>query len=108
VNFEEGNEVWLHIKKIQLPEGFSHKFLGPYASPFKVLEKKIPDVYKLKLSKNLKVHPTFHVLLLELISSDASRPNGKHNLRPPPYFTHNEPEFEMEVVLKSKQRRGRK
>jgi len=42
VNFEEGDEVWLNIKKIWLPEGLSHKFLGPYASPFKVLEKKFP------------------------------------------------------------------
>jgi hypothetical protein len=40
VNFEEGDEVWLNIKKFRLPEGFSHKFLGPYVGPFKVLEKK--------------------------------------------------------------------
>jgi hypothetical protein len=49
VNFEEGDEVWLNIKKFQLPEGLSHKFLGPYASPFKMLEKKFPDSYKLKI-----------------------------------------------------------
>ncbi len=36
VNFEEGDEVWLNIKNFRLPEGLSHKFLGPYASPFKV------------------------------------------------------------------------
>jgi hypothetical protein len=30
-----------------LPEGLSHKFLSPCASPFKVLEKKFPDTYKL-------------------------------------------------------------
>ncbi len=49
VNFEEGDEVWLNIKKIWLPEGLSHKFLGPYVSPFKVLEKKFPNTYKLKI-----------------------------------------------------------
>jgi len=27
----------------------NHKFLGPYAGPFKVLEKKFPDTYKLEL-----------------------------------------------------------
>ncbi len=50
VKFEEGNEVWLNIKKFQLLEGLNHKFLGPYMGPFKVLEKKFPNTYKLELS----------------------------------------------------------
>jgi hypothetical protein len=50
--------VWLNIKNFRLPEGLSHKFLGP----FKVLEKKLFDTYKLELSENLRVHPTFHFL----------------------------------------------
>jgi hypothetical protein len=59
VNFEEGNEMWLNIKKIWLPQGLSNKFLGPYAGPCKVLENKFLDIYKLKLQENLKIHPTF-------------------------------------------------
>ncbi len=106
MNFEERNEVWLNIKNFQLPKGLSHKFLGPYAGPFKVLEKKFLDTYKLELLENLKVHPIFRVLLLKLVSRDASRPNRKHNSRPPPDLIHNEPKFEMEVVFKSKQLRG--
>jgi hypothetical protein len=39
VNFEKGNEVWLNIKKIWLPKGLNHKFLGPCVGPFKMLEK---------------------------------------------------------------------
>jgi hypothetical protein len=93
VSFEEGDEVWMNIKKIQLPKGLNHKFFGSYVGPFKMLEKKILDTYKLELPENLKVHPTFHVSLLKSISHDASRP--------PPDLIHNEPEFEMEVVLKS-------
>jgi hypothetical protein len=58
VKFQEGDEVWLNIKNFRLPEGLSHKFLGPYAGPFKVLEKKLSNTYKLELSKNLRVHPT--------------------------------------------------
>jgi len=73
VKFQEGDEVWLNIKNFQLPEGLSHKFLGPYAGPFKVLEKKISDIYKLELVENLRVHPTFHVSLLKPVSRDASR-----------------------------------
>jgi len=75
VKFQKGNEVWLNIKNFWLPEGLNHKFLGPYAGPFKVLEKKLSDIYKLELSENLRVHPTFHVSLLKPVSRDASRPN---------------------------------
>jgi len=107
VNFEEGDEVWLNIKNFQLPEGLSHKFLGPYVGPFKVLEKKFPDIYKLKLPENLRVHPTFHVSFLKPVFRDASRPNREHNSRPPLNLIHNEPEFEVEAVFKSRQLRGR-
>jgi hypothetical protein len=74
VNFE-GDEIWLNIRNFQLPEGLSHKFLDPYAGPFKVLEKKFLDIYKLKLPENLRVHPIFHVSLLKPVICDASRPN---------------------------------
>ncbi len=51
--------MWLNIKNFQLPKGLSHKFLGPYVGPFKVLEKNIPNIYKLELLENFKVHPYF-------------------------------------------------
>jgi len=107
VKFQERDEVWLNIKNFQLPKGLSHKFLGPYTGPFKVLEKKLSNTYKLELLENLKVHPTFHVSILKPIARNASRPNWKHNSRPPPYLVHNELKFEVEVVLKLKQLRGR-
>jgi len=44
---------------------------------------------------------------LKLVSRDASRPNQKYNSRPPLDLVHNEPEFEVEVVLKSRHLRGR-
>jgi hypothetical protein len=106
VKFEEGEEVWLNIKNFQLPESLSHKFLGPYVSPFKVLEKKFPDTYKLDLPENLRIHPIFHVSLLKPVSHDASRPNREHNSTPSPDLVHNEPKFEVEIVLKSRQLRG--
>ncbi len=81
--------------------------LGPYTGPFKVLEKKFSNTYKLELSENFRIHPTFHVSLLKPVSHDASRPNREHNSRPPLDLVHNEPEFEMEVVLKSRQLKGR-
>jgi len=46
VKFQEEDEVWLNIKNFRLPKSLSHKFLGPYAGPFKVLEKKLSNIYK--------------------------------------------------------------
>jgi len=106
VKFQEGDEVWLNIKNFRLLEGLSHKFLGPYVGPFKVLEKKLFDTYKLELLEILRVYLTFHVSLLKSATCDASRPNREHNSRPPPNLVHNEPEFEVEAVLKSRQLRG--
>jgi hypothetical protein len=56
--------------------------------------------------ENLKVHPIFHVSLLKSIAHDASRPNKKHNSRPPLDLIDNEPKFEVEAMLKSRQLRG--
>ncbi len=64
VNFEEGDEMWLNIKKIWLPEILNHKFLGPYAGPFKALEKKFPHTYKLEAHENLKVQPHISCFIL--------------------------------------------
>ncbi len=71
-----------------------------------MLEKKLSDTYKLALLENLRIHPTFHVFFLKLVSRDASRPNREHNSRPPPDLVHNELEFEVEAVFKSRQLRG--
>jgi hypothetical protein len=86
VKFQEGDEMWLNIKNFWLLEGLSHKFLGPYAGPFKVLEKKLSDTYKLELLENLRVHPTFYVSLLKPVARDASRPNREHNSKTPTRF----------------------
>jgi len=67
-----------------------------------MLENKLSDTYKLELSENLRVHPTFHVSILKPVSRDASRPNRKYNSRPPPDLVHNESEFKVEAVLKSR------
>jgi len=77
----------------------------PYAGPFKMFEKKLFDIHKLQLPKNLRVHPTFHVYILKPVTRGASRPNREHNSRPPLDLVHNEPKFEVEAVLKSRQLR---
>ncbi len=56
---------------------FEPQVLKPICKPIQNVGKKIPNIYKLELSKNLKVHPIFHVLLLKLVAHDASRLNRK-------------------------------
>ncbi len=45
---------------------------------------------------------------MKSVARDASRPNREHNSKPLPDLVHNEPEFEVEAVLKSRQLRGQK
>jgi hypothetical protein len=40
------------------------------------------------------------------VTHDTLRPNQEHNSRPPPNLVHNELEFEVKVVFKSRQLRG--
>jgi len=42
-------------------------------------------------------------LFFKLVTRDASRLNQKYNSKPPPNFIDNEPKFEMEPMLKSRQ-----
>jgi len=39
--------------------------------------------------------------------AEVKTPNREYNSRPPPDLVHNEPEFEVEAMLKSRQLRGR-
>jgi hypothetical protein len=73
-----------------------------------MLEKKFPNTYKLEVSKNLKVHPIFHISLLKLVTCDVSRPNREHNSRPPLDLIDNELEFEVEAMFKIRQLKGQK
>ncbi len=63
-----------HKKKL-ITRRFEPQVFKPICIPFKVLDKKFPNTYKLELLKNLKVHPIFHVSFLESIARDATRPN---------------------------------
>jgi len=94
-------------KKISVARKFEPQVLRPICEPIQSVGKKFLGTYKLELPENLKVHSIFHVLFLKSVSRDASRPNQEHNSRPSPNLIHNELEFEVEIVFKSKHLRGR-
>lgn len=62
--FQEGDRVWLlrkHIATSRASGKLDHKKLGPF-----VIDKKISDnAFRLRLPATMRIHPTFHVSLLE-------------------------------------------
>lgn len=89
-DFKRGEKVFLlrrNIKTKRPNEKFDHKKLGP----FKIDEKIGQLNYKLQLPKTMRIHPTFHVSLLEKANQNAR-----------PYRTetpNDEQEYEVEKVL---------
>ena len=78
----------------------SAKRLGPYP-----VESIIgPNAVKLSLPHSMKIHPVFHVSLLEP-RKESSIPN-RTNPPPPPDIIEGEPEFEVDEVLDSRIYRG--
>ena len=63
-NWKLGDNVWLiprNIRTMRPAKKLDYKKLGP----FRILAKIGIKVYKLELSDSMKVHPIFHVSLLE-------------------------------------------
>ncbi|KAK6220785.1 reverse transcriptase domain protein [Colletotrichum tabaci] len=90
-SFEEGDSAYLirrNIKTKRPSDKLDYKKLGP----FEILKKVSPVNYKLKLPDTMKIHPVFHIALLE------PAPRGSHTedciiVEP------NEPEYEVERII---------
>ena len=92
--------VWLsgcNLKTWRLNKKLDFKFIGP----FKVKDRVGTQVYRLELPHTIKVHPVFHVSLLEPCKG-SNYPN-KH---PPPEVIGDEEEYEVEEILDSHRQRG--
>ncbi|KAI0992596.1 hypothetical protein K3495_g15589 [Podosphaera aphanis] len=99
--FREGERVWLLRKNIATTRPsnkLDHKKLGP----FKILKKISSHAYKLKLPPTMRVHPVFHVSLLEPTSKDPLP--GQFNPPPPPIVVDGELEYVVEEILDAKPR----
>jgi Chromo (CHRromatin Organisation MOdifier) domain len=96
IEFQKGDHVWLSSTNVHtkcLNKKLDWKRLGP----FTIIEKIGLQAYRLELPKSMKIHPVFHVSLLELY-----RPGRAQEQPPPPVVVNDEPEYEVEDILDSK------
>jgi hypothetical protein len=98
---KEGDRVYLLRKNIQTKrpsDKLDHKKLGP----FKIAEVKGPVNFRLALPKTMKIHPVFHISLLEPAPPGA----------PPAPITEIQPvnpeaEYEVETILDCQYKHGK-
>lgn len=101
--FDEGKYVWLLRKNIRTTrpsDKLDYKRLGP----FKIIKKISTHAYKLDLPRTMKVHPVFHVSMLEPVASDPLP--GQSQLPPPPVIVNGELEFQVEEILDARKTRN--
>lgn len=101
--FKPGDLVWLLRKNIQTTRPcakLDFKRLGK----FRIVEKISSHAYKLDLPPTMKIHPVFHVSLLEPVATNPLP--GQTQPPPPPVIVDEEQEFEVDEILDSRLRRN--
>jgi len=94
-SFSVGDKVLLSTKYLRLKSGETNRKLLPkYIGPFEVVQEVGPVAYKLAMNPRWRVHPVFHVSLLEPYRSD-----GRVQPPPPPLEVEGVLEYEVEAIL---------
>lgn len=89
--YSVGDEVLLSTKNMNLKHAErSRKLLPRYVGPFKIARKVGNLAYELEMNPGWRIHPVFHVSLLEPYKSDGTT-------RPPPLPIELEGHLEYEV-----------
>jgi hypothetical protein len=102
----EGDRVWLRRKNVKTTRPSSkldYKLMGPYT----ILERVGTRAYKLDLPASVKIHPVFHISLLELAQPTLTPIPGHVQPPPPPIVIEDEEEWEVEEIVDSRYHRNR-
>jgi hypothetical protein len=95
-SYKVGEQVLLSTKYLNIKHGKTNRKLLPkWIGPFKIVSKVGPVSYKLGMNPGWRVHPVFHVFLLELYKTD-----GRIRLSPPPIELVGALEYELETISK--------
>src|SRR5262249_89627 len=99
--FEIGDQVWLlrrHITTTRPSNKLDYKRLGPFPITAKIGK----AAFRLQLPSSMKIHPVFHVSLLEPFHANDITARVQHP--PPPVIIDGHEEFEAEAILDSRVR----
>ena len=88
-NLKEGGKVYLHTKNLKTQRP-SRKLGHIREGPFKIKKKLEKNTYELDLPKGTKIHPVFHVALLEPANQETPLQETLH-VEPPE-------EYEVEAI----------
>jgi hypothetical protein len=95
-SYKVGEHFLLSTKYLNIKDGETNRKLLPkWIGPFKVLQKVGPVSYELEMNLGWRVHPVFHVSLLELYKTD-----GRFRPPPPPIKLEGALKYEVETILK--------
>ena len=90
------SKVWLirkHIKTTRPSPKLDYNKIGPYT----VIQKVGNNAYKLQLPVTMKIHPVFHVSLLEPVTEDTLP--DRHQAPPPSIMIDHLEEYEVDKIL---------
>ena len=97
--FITGQKVWLEGSNLKRASGtpkLSPKRYGPFP-----IQKKISHVaYQLQIPEHWRIHNVFHTSLLTPYKETEE--HGPNFLEPPPDIINDEPEWEVETIIKER------
>ncbi|KAM0712543.1 hypothetical protein Q7P37_011640 [Cladosporium fusiforme] len=98
---KEGDRVYLLRRNIKSKKQ-SKKLDAVKLGPFKIRRKKGPVSFELEIPKKMRIHPVFHISLLEPATPDTTLQDEVEDLDP----EIQEPSYEVERILKERTVRG--
>jgi len=86
VIFEEGDWVWLHLRKDEFPNQRKSELSPQGDSPFQVLKRINNNAYQIDLLEEYGVHTTFNVMDLTPFAGSENEEEEACNLRTTNHF----------------------